>query len=79
MNNKEALEELVDIDYFCKHACDTCTANDWYCPSECEMLKKARKLDFDRIIKCYAKHNGDMCKVFRYIKNTKINRKRGGY
>jgi hypothetical protein len=79
MTDKEALEELVDIDNFCKHACDMCTANDWYCPSECEMLEKARKLDFDRIVKCYAKHDGDMCKVFMYIKSTKINRKRGGY
>ncbi|MBR2870156.1 MAG: hypothetical protein IKB98_02075 [Clostridia bacterium] len=79
MRIDKARQELIDIDNFCKKACDGCTANDWYCPSECEMLTKARKLDFERIVRCYAYHDGDLCKVFRYIKQTKINRKKGGY
>lgn len=79
MTLEEAKQELCDIDTFCKTACDNCTANDYYCPSECEMLKKARKLDFDRIIKCYAKHDGDLYKVFAYLKTAKTNRKKGGY
>lgn len=79
MTLEQAKEELCDIDTFCKIACDNCTANDYYCPSECEMLKKARTLDFDRIIKCFANNDGDLYKVFAYIKQAKTNRKRGGY
>lgn len=79
MTYEQAKEELCDIDTFCKTACDNCTSNDWYCPSECEILKKARKIDFDRIIKCFASNNGDLSKVIAYIKQTKITRKKGGY
>lgn len=78
MTEKEAREELIDIDGFCKWCCDRCTGNDWYCPSECEVLEKARRLDFERIVKYYANHNGDIVKVCRYIKNTKINRSKIG-
>jgi hypothetical protein len=79
MTVEEAKKDLGDIDRFCRCVCDYCTANDWYCPTYCEMLEKARKIDFNRILKCYAKHEGDLMKVVRYIKATKIQRKKGGY
>ncbi len=79
MTEQQAREEIPDIDTFCRICCDNCTSNDWYCPSDCEDLEKARKLDFDRIVKCYARHDGDLSKVARYIKTTKINRVKGGY
>lgn len=79
MTIEEAREEIPDIDTFCRHCCNRCTTNDWYCPSDCNMLEKARKLDFDRILKCYARNDGDLNKVFRYIKRTPIIRKKGGY
>ena len=79
MTVEEAKKELCNIDCFCRQVCNQCTANDWYCPTYCEVLEKARKLDFCRIIKCYAKHEGDWTKVLRYVKSTKIIRKKGGY
>lgn len=79
MTYEEAKDELIDIENFCSYMCNCWCDNDWYCPSECDVLKKARQLDFDRIIKCYAKHDGDIRKVVAYINATKINRKRGGY
>ena len=79
MTEQQAREDIPDIDSFCKWTCDCCQSNDWYCPSECETLEKARKLDFDRIVKCYAEHDGDLNKVCRYIRTTKINRVKGGY
>ena len=79
MTEKQAREELVSIDSLCHIVCNICSSNDWYCPTECDLLIKARKIDFDRIIKCYAQHNGDLVKVCRYIKNTRINRVKGGY
>ena len=79
MTEQQAREEISTIDDFCQCCCDSCTANDYYCPSECVVLQKARKLDFDRIVKCYAEHDGDLNKVCRYIRTTKINRAKGGY
>lgn len=79
MTVEQAREEIPDIDTFCRLCCNRCTANDWYCPTECEVLQKARKLDFERIIKCYTKYDGDLQKVDRYIRATKINRIKGGY
>ena len=78
MTYEQAKEELQDIERFQNQACIACD-NEWFCPSYCDMLLKAEKLDFDRIIKCYARHDGDMSKVFRYIKETQPNRKKGGY
>lgn len=71
MTYKEAKEEIVDIDTFCRHACNSCS-NDWYCPTYCDLLEKAKRVPFDRIIHCYARHDGDMAKVFRFIRQTKV-------
>lgn len=77
MTLDEAREEIGSIDDFCKSACNVCTANEWYCPTECDTLLKARRLDFDRIVKSYARNDGDWSKVFRYINQAKINRRKG--
>lgn len=79
MTYEQAKEQIPDFEGFKSECCQNCTSNDWYCPSDCEMLEKVRKLDYDRILKCYAKHDGDLRKVERYIMGTKINRKKGGY
>ena len=78
MTIEKAREEIPDIDSFCYDACIVCSC-EWFCPSDCSVLEKARKLDFERILKCYAKHDGDINKVCRYIKNTPLVRKKGGY
>ena len=76
---EQALEDIADIDQFCHQICNACSSNDWYCPSECNELIKAREIGFDRILKCYARHDGDLRSVMRYIKATKVNKKKGGY
>lgn len=79
MTYEEALQEIPNIDSFCRYVCNCGCGHEDYCPTECSLLEKARQLDFDRIVKCYARHEGDLEKVFRYIKCTKVIRNRGGY
>ena len=67
---EEAREEIPNIDSFCKHACINCS-NDWFCPSFCDILEKAIKMDYELLVKCYARHDGDWRKVYRYIKSYK--------
>ena len=78
MTLDEAREEIGDIDSFCKNACYDCTANDWFCPDECDNLKKAMQIDFDRIAKAYARYDGDLSKVFRYINQAKVTTRKDG-
>lgn len=78
MTVEQAREEIPNFDVFKSMACVMCN-NDWYCSTPCEMLLKAEQIEYDRILKCYAKHDGDWQKVDRYINNTKINRTKGGY
>lgn len=72
MTIEEAKEYIPDFDVFRRAVCDSCTANDWYCPSDCEALVKAKKLDYDRILKCYARNDGELWKVIRYIRQARI-------
>lgn len=67
----EAKQEAPDIDTLNSMLCVNCKANDWYCPTECDTLKKGRRLPFEKILKAYARHDGDLVKVARYIKETK--------
>lgn len=76
MTVDEARSEIHSIDCFCKNICNVCTANDWYCPSECDTLQKARRIDFESIVKSYARNEGDLSKVFRYINQRRITRQR---
>lgn len=77
MTLDEARKKLGNIDDFCKSACSVCTANDWYCPTECDTLRKARRMNFDCIIKSYARNDGDWSKVLRYINQARIDCKKG--
>ena len=70
MTYEQAKAELMDFEGFCHLSCNSCNS-DWYCPTYCNVLEKASKMDFDLIIKCYARNDGEMWKVFRYIKTTK--------
>lgn len=63
----------ADIETFCYGVCVSCTANDWFCPSYCEVLEKAHRIPFDRILKSYLRNDGDVWKVVRYIKRYKEN------
>lgn len=59
-----------NIKEFAHESCTYCSC-DWYCPSYCDVLEKAEKMDFELIRKKYIQHEGDLTKVWRYIKNTK--------
>ena len=72
MTIEEAKEYIPDFDSFCKEACAVCTANDWYCPDVCDTLLKAGELDYERILKCYARNDGEMYKVLRWLKQARI-------
>lgn len=69
---QEAMEDIPTIESFIDESCNRCTANDWYCPSLCEDLQKAKRMPFYKIQTAYARHDGDMIKVFRYIKQYRL-------
>jgi hypothetical protein len=64
-------EEFENIDDFCCHCCNNCSQTD-YCPKECDLLEKARKIPFEKINKKWIEHDGDLRKVWRYIKQYKL-------
>ena len=65
-------EKFETIDNFCSYVCNCACSNDWYCPKECDLLEKARKMPFEKINKKWIEHDGDIIKVERYIKQYKI-------
>jgi hypothetical protein len=71
MTIEEAKEYLPDFEAFRNEACATCT-EEWYCPRNCEDLNKASRMDYDRILKCYARNGGEMHKVFAFIRGARI-------
>lgn len=71
MTIEEAKKDIPDLDTFCMLACNNCGA-DWYCPTYCDVLEKAKRMDFNRILKCYARNGGEMYKVLRWLKKARI-------
>ena len=72
MKIEEAKKEIPTIEFFLDVSCNQCTSNDWYCPSYCDDLEKAKRMPFEKIQQAYARHDGDMVKVYRYIKQYKL-------
>ena len=72
MTIEEAKEYIPDFEAFRKEFCSVCVANDWYCPNVCNALLKASELDYNRILKCYARNDGEMWKVVRWIRQARI-------
>ena len=64
-------DKFDNINQFCSYSCNNCN-QDWYCPGECELLLKARKMPFEKINKKWIEHDGDLVKVWRYIKHYKL-------
>lgn len=71
MTIEEAKEYIPDFDTFCGQACFCCN-NEWFCPTYCDVLEKASRIDFNRILKCYARHDGEMHKILRWLKQARI-------
>lgn len=69
MTIDEAKGKIPDFDTFCKEYCNACL-NSAFCAYYCNTLDKAERI-FDRVLQAYARHNGDLVKVERYIKNAK--------
>jgi hypothetical protein len=72
MTLEEARDEVGTIDNFCYGMCVHCTANDWFCPSYCDILEKARRMPFEKLLKSYARNDGDPIRLWRYIKRYKV-------
>ena len=72
MTLQRAKEEIPTIEIFLEKSCNNCSANDWYCPSYCLGLEKAKKMPFEKIQQIYAKWDGDLVKVHRYIKQYRL-------
>ena len=72
MTLDKAKEELPDFKWLRHTMCNNCTANDWYCPDDCVMLEQAKRIPFEKIQKAYARHDGELWKVARYIKQAKV-------
>lgn len=72
MTIEQARECIPDFNAFENEFCNSCVANNWYCPYRCPVLKKALKMDFERILKSYARNDGDLTKVSRFLREAQI-------
>lgn len=72
MTIEQARDCIPDFNAFENEFCNKCVANDWYCPDRCRILGKALKMDFERILKSYARNDGDLTKVSRFLREAKI-------
>jgi hypothetical protein len=66
MTIEEAKEIMPDINWIFKNICHTCSNID-EC-ANCKLHKKASRIGYDNIIECFAKTDGNMKKVLRYIR-----------
>jgi hypothetical protein len=71
MTLDQAKQEYPNFQQFQQTICDSCTSNDWYCPRLCNELLKASGMPFDKIQSAISRHDEDMRKVIRYIKQYK--------
>lgn len=71
MTLEEAKAEYPDFRAFQKDMFLRCTANDWYCTGLCDVLEKATRIPFENIQKAIARHEDDIVKTVRYIKQRK--------
>lgn len=72
MTIEEAKEYIPDFEAFRNEFCSVCVANDWCCPNVCDTLLKAGELDYNRILKCYARNDGEIWKVVQWLKKARI-------
>lgn len=71
MTLDEAKKVLPNFESFKIQCCLYCS-NDWYCPSNCDLLDKAEKMNFEDIQKAWARNDEDIVKVCRYIKQKRV-------
>ncbi len=74
---KVYVDEFENIDQFCSYCCNCCASMpDGYCPCECELLDKARKMPLEKINTKWIEYDGDIPKIARYIRQYNLYGKR---
>ena len=63
-------EEFDTMRDFCHFLCDRCT-NDWYCPTDCDLLEKVKRYPLERINKAFIDCEEDVVKLTRRIDQWK--------
>lgn len=64
-------DKFENIKQFCSFLCNHCDT-DGYCPTDCDLLEKAREIPFEKINNKWIEYNGDIEKVARYIKQYRL-------
>ena len=74
MTIEEAREQIPHFGTFRRMVCSDCpfTTKKFCLWHDCDEMNKARAMDFNRILKCYARHDGEMHKVLRWLKQARI-------
>ena len=71
MTFDEVKEEFGDTpDMLCKHICNSCVANDWYCPSYCRLCEWVQN-NYDKAIQRLAELDGDLYEFGKRAKTWK--------
>ncbi|MCD8308453.1 MAG: hypothetical protein LUD19_01265 [Clostridia bacterium] len=72
MTIEQASDYIPDFDSFELTMCDNCAAVfDGGCPSNCYELEKAKQIGYKRILKSYARNDGDLVKVTDFIRRAR--------
>lgn len=71
MTIEEAKKEISSFKDLNSLLCRNCN-NIWYCPDDCAIVEKSRIIPFEKIIASYARNDGDIRKLFRYIRNFRL-------
>ena len=71
MAREEAKDQFGDnADTMCRILCGYCTANDWYCPSDCDFIAWVRR-NYDKAIERMAKLDGDYVEFSKRYRHWK--------
>lgn len=65
------MAEYKTYEEFAHACCCNCNANDWFCPSWCDILEKGSRMEFNRVQKALDRHDGDLIEVMKYIRRAR--------
>jgi hypothetical protein len=69
----EARNDIQNIEQLCNRICCNCPVDELFCPTPCIELEKAIRMPFEKLLRCYARSNGDLKEVLKYICRYKEN------
>lgn len=70
MTVEEVKKEYGDVNTLCKILCNSCTANDGYCPTDCKSIAWVRR-NYDKAIQKLAEYDGEEWTVLNKAKYWK--------